>query len=94
MSQLRIYDHNPIEQETTTTTTVGPTTKPPEPKLQPCPGFCLLTIMAAFCERPNAIIAKTSTCQSGYICCDNTKSSPQVILFLFYGRTLSMERLN
>ncbi|XP_050580985.1 protein masquerade [Bombus affinis] len=68
--------HNPIEQETTTTT-VGPTTKPPEPKLQPCPGFCLLTIMAAFCERPNAIIAKTSTCQSGYICCDNTKSSPQ-----------------
>ncbi|XP_020721106.1 protein masquerade isoform X1 [Bombus terrestris] len=66
-----------LKTETTTTTTVGPTTKPPEPKLQPCPGFCLLTIMAAFCERPNAIIAKTSTCQSGYICCDNTKSSPQ-----------------
>ncbi|KOX79829.1 Plasma kallikrein [Melipona quadrifasciata] len=64
-------------ETTTTTTTVGPTTKPPEPKLQPCPGFCLLTIMAAFCERPSAIIAKTSTCQSGYICCDNTKSSPQ-----------------
>ncbi|XP_043595284.1 protein masquerade isoform X5 [Bombus pyrosoma] len=68
-----------LKTETTTTTTVGPTTKPPEPKLQPCPGFCLLTIMAAFCERPNAIIAKTSTCQSGYICCDNTKSSPQTV---------------
>lgn len=66
-------------ETTTTTTTVGPTTKPPEPKLQPCPGFCLLTIMAAFCERPSAIIAKTSTCQSGYICCDNTKSSPQTV---------------
>ncbi|XP_043522958.1 protein masquerade isoform X3 [Frieseomelitta varia] len=67
-----------LKTETTiTTTTIGPTTKPPEPKLQPCPGFCLLTIMAAFCERPSAIIAKTSTCQSGYICCDNTKSSPQ-----------------
>ncbi|CAK9807341.1 Protein masquerade [Anthophora plagiata] len=60
-----------------TTTTVRPTMKPPQPKLQPCPGFCLLTIMAAFCERPNVIIAKTSSCQSGSICCDNTKSSPQ-----------------
>ncbi|CAL7933033.1 unnamed protein product [Xylocopa violacea] len=61
----------------TTTTTIRPTTKPSQPKLQPCPGFCLLTIMAAFCERPNLIIAKTSTCQSGSICCDNTKSTPQ-----------------
>ncbi|XP_017792915.1 PREDICTED: coagulation factor XI [Habropoda laboriosa] len=60
-----------------TTTTVRPTMKPPQPKLQPCPGFCLLNIMAAFCERPNLIVAKTSTCQSGSICCDNTKSSPQ-----------------
>ncbi|XP_047349214.1 protein masquerade [Vespa velutina] len=61
------------------TTTVRPTTRPspPQPKLPPCPGFCLLTIMAAFCERPNVIIAKTSTCQSGSICCDNTKSPPQ-----------------
>ncbi|XP_012348284.1 protein masquerade isoform X2 [Apis florea] len=61
----------------TTTTTIGPTTKPAQAKLQPCPGFCLLTIMAAFCERPNLIIAKTATCQSGYICCDNSKSLPQ-----------------
>nr|XP_012146053.1 PREDICTED: uncharacterized protein LOC100881977 isoform X2 [Megachile rotundata] len=64
-------------ETTTTTTTVRPTPKPSQPKLQPCPGFCLLTIMAAFCERPNVIIPKTSTCQSGSICCDNTKSSPQ-----------------
>ncbi|XP_076764887.1 protein masquerade-like [Xylocopa sonorina] len=63
----------------TTTTTVRPTTKPAQPKLQPCPGFCLLTIMAAFCERPNTIIPKTSTCQSGSICCDNTKSTPQIV---------------
>ncbi|XP_034179162.1 trypsin-like serine protease domain-containing protein masquerade isoform X1 [Osmia lignaria lignaria] len=68
-----------IKTETTTTTTVRPTTKPSQPKLQPCPGFCLLTIMAAFCERPNVIIPKTSTCQSGSICCDNTKTSPQKI---------------
>ncbi|XP_017882273.2 protein masquerade isoform X2 [Ceratina calcarata] len=66
-----------VKTETTTTTTVRPSTKPAQPKLQPCPGFCLLTIMAAFCERPNTIIPKTSTCQSGSICCDNTKSSPQ-----------------
>ncbi|KAH0947940.1 hypothetical protein HN011_001478 [Eciton burchellii] len=64
-------------QKTETTTTIRPYTKAPQPRLPPCPGFCLLTIMAAFCERPNVIIAKTSTCQSGSICCDNTKSPPQ-----------------
>ncbi|XP_076652180.1 trypsin-like serine protease domain-containing protein masquerade isoform X2 [Halictus rubicundus] len=63
--------------KTESTTTIRPTTKPPQPKLQPCPGFCLLGIMAAFCERPNVIIPKTSTCQSGHFCCDNTKSPPQ-----------------
>ncbi|XP_033331115.2 trypsin-like serine protease domain-containing protein masquerade isoform X1 [Megalopta genalis] len=65
--------------KTESTTTIRPTTKSPQPKLQSCPGFCLLTIMAAFCERPNLIIPKTSTCQSAYICCDNTKSPPQKI---------------
>ncbi|XP_012529808.1 protein masquerade isoform X1 [Monomorium pharaonis] len=64
-------------QQAETTTTIRPSTKAPQPKLPPCPGFCLLTLMAAFCERPNVIIAKTSTCQSGSICCDNTKSPPQ-----------------
>ncbi|XP_017759477.1 PREDICTED: serine proteinase stubble [Eufriesea mexicana] len=64
-------------ETTTTTTTLRPSTRPPQSKLPACPGFCMLTIMAAFCERPNVIIAKTSTCQSGSICCDSTKSSPQ-----------------
>ncbi|XP_071647011.1 protein masquerade isoform X2 [Temnothorax longispinosus] len=67
----------PLSQKPETTTTIRPSTKAPQPKLPPCPGFCLLTLMAAFCERPNVIIAKTSTCQSGSICCDNTKSPPQ-----------------
>ncbi|XP_020296981.1 serine proteinase stubble [Pseudomyrmex gracilis] len=71
--------NEPPPQKTETTTTIRPTTKPPQPKLPSCPGFCLLTIMAAFCERPNVIIAKTSTCQSGSICCDNTKSPPQTL---------------
>ncbi|XP_029167237.1 protein masquerade isoform X2 [Nylanderia fulva] len=65
------------QQKIETTTTIRPSTKSPQPKLPPCPGFCLMIIMAAFCERPNVIIAKTSTCQSGSICCDNTKSPPQ-----------------
>ncbi|XP_008559655.1 protein masquerade [Microplitis demolitor] len=57
-----------------TTTTPRPSTRPPQPKLPPCRGFCLLTIMAAFCERPNVIIGRTSTCQSGYICCDESNA--------------------
>ncbi|XP_067212905.1 protein masquerade isoform X2 [Linepithema humile] len=72
-----INEPPPPPQKVETTTTIRPATKAPQSKLSPCPGFCLLTIMAAFCERPNAIIAKTSSCQSGYICCDNTKSSQQ-----------------
>ncbi|XP_018304802.1 serine proteinase stubble [Mycetomoellerius zeteki] len=64
-------------QKAETTTTIQPSTKAPQLKLPTCPGFCLLTLMAAFCERPNVIITKTSTCQSSYICCDNTKSPPQ-----------------
>ncbi|XP_033227872.1 protein masquerade [Belonocnema kinseyi] len=66
----------PPARPETTTTTYRPVTKPAQPKLQPCSGFCLLSIMAAFCERPNVIIARTSTCQAGSICCDNTKSPP------------------
>ncbi|XP_011504072.1 PREDICTED: serine proteinase stubble [Ceratosolen solmsi marchali] len=59
-----------------TTTTLRPTTKPPQPKLPTCPGFCLMNIMLAFCERPNVIIYRTSTCTTGQFCCDNTKSPP------------------
>ena len=46
--------------------------------LPSCPGFCMLNIMAAFCERPAVVIAKTSNCKSGSICCDNTKYGEQV----------------
>lgn len=54
-------------------TSPRPTTPPPAPR---CPGFCLLNIMAAFCERPSILIQRTSNCKQGSICCDNTKSAP------------------
>lgn len=54
-------------------TSTRPTTPPPAPR---CPGFCLLNIMAAFCERPSVIIQRTSNCKQGSICCDNTRSAP------------------
>ncbi|KAL1493118.1 hypothetical protein ABEB36_011241 [Hypothenemus hampei] len=59
---------NPIR----TTTTPRPTTRDPGPI---CPGFCLLNIMAAFCERPSILIPHTSNCKRGSVCCDNTRSS-------------------
>lgn len=65
------------EKAEVTTTTVRPSTRPPPSKLPRCPGFCLINIMAAFCERPNVLVAKTSTCSSGSICCDNTRNPPQ-----------------
>jgi hypothetical protein len=40
-----------------------------------CPGFCLINIMAAFCERPSVLIAHTSNCQRGSVCCDNTRGA-------------------
>lgn len=40
-----------------------------------CPGFCLLNIMAAFCERPSMLISHTSNCKKGSVCCDNTKAA-------------------
>lgn len=54
-------------------TSPRPTTPPPAPR---CPGFCLLNIMAAFCERPSVILQRTSNCKQGTICCDNTRSAP------------------
>ncbi|CRK92492.1 CLUMA_CG006034, isoform A [Clunio marinus] len=51
-------------------TTQRITTRPPLPR---CPGFCLLNIMAAFCEKPAVVIQRTSSCSSGSICCDNTR---------------------
>lgn len=60
----------------TTTGIVSTTTTPHSfaSNLPKCPGFCLLNLMAAFCERPAVIIAQTSTCKKGSVCCDNTKS--------------------
>lgn len=52
------------------TTTPRTTTLNPGP---PCPGYCLLHIMAAFCERPSVLLPRTSDCKRGYICCDTTK---------------------
>lgn len=48
------------------------TTGRPLPK---CPGFCLLNLMAAFCERPSVLVSYTSTCKQGSVCCDNTKAA-------------------
>ncbi|XP_066994774.1 protein masquerade [Anabrus simplex] len=54
------------------TTTAVSTSTPAPPR---CPGFCLLNIMAAFCERPSVLIPYTTNCQRGSVCCDNTRSS-------------------
>ncbi|RZC36844.1 serine proteinase stubble, partial [Asbolus verrucosus] len=58
-------------EETITTTSPRPTTPDPGPR---CPGFCLLNIMAAFCERPSVLIPHTSNCKRGSVCCDNTRT--------------------
>lgn len=41
-----------------------------------CPGFCLLNIMTAFCERPAILMPVTSNCKKGSVCCDNTRTVP------------------
>ncbi|XP_046742697.1 protein masquerade [Diprion similis] len=67
----------PQKTEPSTTTTLRPSTRPSPPppsKLPRCPGFCILNIMAAFCERPYVLIPKTSTCSASTICCDDTRS--------------------
>uniref|UniRef100_A0ABD2X1G0 Peptidase S1 domain-containing protein n=1 Tax=Trichogramma kaykai TaxID=54128 RepID=A0ABD2X1G0_9HYME len=63
----------PTRQETTTSTTMRPTTKAAPAKLPPCNGFCLMNIMLAFCERPKVPIYRTSTCSQSQFCCDNSK---------------------
>ncbi|XP_063538843.1 protein masquerade, partial [Cydia strobilella] len=49
-------------------TTPRPTTPAPLPR---CPGYCLLNIMAAFCERPAVLVSHTQCKTSGSVCCDN-----------------------
>lgn len=51
------------------------TTTPASRPLPKCPGFCLLNLMAAFCERPSVLVSYTSTCKQGSVCCDNTKAA-------------------
>ncbi|XP_060806092.1 protein masquerade [Amyelois transitella] len=48
-------------------TTPRPTAPPPLPR---CPGYCVLNIMAAFCERPAVLVSNTHCKHSGTICCD------------------------
>ncbi|XP_053952471.1 protein masquerade [Anastrepha ludens] len=61
--------------------TLGGTGNQPAPQTPPpvqrCPGFCLLNIMAAFCERPSVLITTPTTCAKGSVCCDNTASPPK-----------------
>ncbi|XP_058796803.1 protein masquerade [Phymastichus coffea] len=64
------------KQDPSTTTQRPTTTRAPAQKLPACPGFCLMNIMLAFCEKPNAVIYRTSTCSTGQFCCDNTKNPP------------------
>ncbi|XP_071451830.1 protein masquerade [Hetaerina americana] len=65
----------PTTTETPSTTTTASTTTTTEKALPRCPGFCLLNIMAAFCERPSILIRKTSNCGQGSVCCDNTRTA-------------------
>ncbi|KAI5645902.1 trypsin domain-containing protein [Phthorimaea operculella] len=70
-----LKDENSVETTTRRpTTTPRPTTPPPLPR---CPGYCLLNIMAAFCERPAVLLSHTHCRHSGSICCDNTRVPPR-----------------
>ncbi|XP_063622372.1 protein masquerade [Cydia splendana] len=63
----------PKGEQTTTRrppTTPRPTTPAPLPR---CPGYCLLNIMAAFCERPAVLVSHTQCKTSGSVCCDNSR---------------------
>ncbi|XP_001353036.4 protein masquerade [Drosophila pseudoobscura] len=57
----------------------APSSAPPPPPQAPpqvprCPGFCLLNIMAAFCERPSVLVSTATTCAKGSVCCDNSRA--------------------
>ncbi|KAJ0172035.1 hypothetical protein K1T71_012008 [Dendrolimus kikuchii] len=70
---------NDYKSETTTrrpTTTPRPRPTTPHP-LPHCPGYCLLSIMAAFCKAPATLIANTNCKLSSSICCDNRKVPPR-----------------
>ncbi|XP_036672047.3 protein masquerade [Drosophila suzukii] len=54
----------------------APPPPPPQAPVQVprCPGFCLLNIMAAFCERPSILVSTPTTCAKGSVCCDNSRA--------------------
>ncbi|XP_039149313.1 protein masquerade isoform X2 [Drosophila simulans] len=54
----------------------SPPPPPPQAPIQVprCPGFCLLNIMAAFCERPSVLVSTPTTCAKGSVCCDNSRA--------------------
>ncbi|XP_030380376.1 protein masquerade [Scaptodrosophila lebanonensis] len=56
----------------------APPAPPPQPQapqqVPRCPGFCLLNIMAAFCERPSILVSTPTTCAKGSVCCDNSRA--------------------
>ncbi|XP_043648973.1 protein masquerade isoform X1 [Drosophila teissieri] len=59
--------------------TLNSPSPPPPPPQAPvqvprCPGFCLLNIMAAFCERPSVLVSTPTTCAKGSVCCDNSRA--------------------
>ncbi|CAG9568403.1 unnamed protein product [Danaus chrysippus] len=62
------------EQVTRRPTTPRPTTPAPLPR---CPGYCLLNLMSAFCERPAVRLHNTQCKLSGSICCDNSRVPPR-----------------
>ncbi|KAK5639600.1 hypothetical protein RI129_012092 [Pyrocoelia pectoralis] len=67
---------SPTRPTTIYTTTLSTSPKPVTTDLGPrCPGYCLVNIMAAFCERPSVLVPRTADCKRGSICCDNTKAT-------------------
>ncbi|EDW79208.2 uncharacterized protein Dwil_GK10062 [Drosophila willistoni] len=51
----------------------APTAPPPQSPPR-CQGFCLLNIMAAFCERPSILVSTPTNCAKGSVCCDNSRA--------------------
>ncbi|XP_017127995.1 protein masquerade isoform X1 [Drosophila elegans] len=62
--------------ESTLNSPAPPPPPPPQAPIQVprCPGFCLLNIMAAFCERPSVLVSTPTTCAKGSVCCDNSRA--------------------
>ncbi|KOB72796.1 Masquerade [Operophtera brumata] len=55
------------------TTTQRPTTTRPPPPMPRCRGYCMLSIMAAFCKPPAILNYHTACNKDSTICCDSSK---------------------